>query len=141
MPRYVAFLRAVSPENARMPELKECFETAGFTGVKTVRSSGNVVFNARAQSCASLEKKAEAAMRKHLGSAFFTIVRRVDGLQAMMDSDPYADFKLPPGAKRVVTFLHKEPRARVKLPVEFDGARILCLKGMEVFSAYIPGPR
>lgn len=75
MPRYVAFLRAVSPENARMPELKRRFEAAGFTDVKTIRSSGNVVFNARTQSCASLEKKAGPAMRAQLGSAFFTIVR------------------------------------------------------------------
>jgi len=141
MPRYAAFLRAVSPENASMPELKNCFEVAGFDDVRTIRSSGNVVFNARAQSCATLQRKAEAAMRKQLGSAFFTIVRAVDALQAMIDAEPYAEFKLPPGAKRVVTFLHKQPKTPAKLPVEFDGARILCLRGMEVFSAYVPGPR
>ena len=141
MPRYAAFLRAVSPENARMPQLQKCFEAAGFTAVKTIRSSGNVVFNARTQSCASLQKKAESAMCEQLGSAFFTIVRSVDALQAMIDSDPYAAFKIPSGGKRVVTFLHKEPQTRVKLHVELDGARILCLKGMEVFSVYVPGPR
>jgi len=124
-----------------MPALKECFEAAGFSDVKTIRSSGNVVFNARTQSCAALEKKAMAAMREQLGSAFFTIVRSVDALQAMIDSDPYGHFKLPAGAKRVVTFLHTEPKTRVRLPVEFHGARILCLRGMEVFSAYLPGPR
>ena len=31
MPRYVAFLRGVSPMNAKMPELKAAFEAAGFT--------------------------------------------------------------------------------------------------------------
>lgn len=44
MPRYAAFLRGVSPMNAKMPELKKAFEAAGFLEVKTVLSSGNVVF-------------------------------------------------------------------------------------------------
>ena len=36
MPRFVAFLRGVSPLNAKMPELKLCFERAGFTNVRTI---------------------------------------------------------------------------------------------------------
>jgi Uncharacterized protein conserved in bacteria len=47
MARHVAFLRGVSPINAKMPQLKRCFESAGFANVKTVRSSGNVVFDTR----------------------------------------------------------------------------------------------
>ena len=34
MPRYVAFLRGVSPMNARMADLRRCFEVAGFGNVK-----------------------------------------------------------------------------------------------------------
>ena len=67
MPRYAAFLRGVSPMNAKMPELARAFERGGFTDVKTVQSSGNVVFGARASSLARLEKKAEAAMEEALG--------------------------------------------------------------------------
>ncbi|MBX6764244.1 MAG: DUF1697 domain-containing protein [Rubrobacteraceae bacterium] len=50
MPRYVAFLRGVSPMNARMADLKSCFEKLGFRDVKTVLSSGNVVFTGSSQS-------------------------------------------------------------------------------------------
>ena len=42
MPCDVAFLRGVSPVNAKMPELKHCFEQAGFTNVKTVGPCGPV---------------------------------------------------------------------------------------------------
>lgn len=48
MPRYIAFLRGVSPMNARMPELKRCFEEAGFSDVRTILASGNVAFGSRA---------------------------------------------------------------------------------------------
>jgi uncharacterized protein (DUF1697 family) len=127
--------------NAKMPELKKCFEAAGFTEVKTVLSSGNVVFKARAAPEASLERKAEAAMQKHLGRRFFTIVRSIDSLRTILESDPYRAFSLPAGCKRVVTFLHEAPRTRLALPLEIDGARILSLHDREVFTAYLPSPR
>jgi uncharacterized protein (DUF1697 family) len=139
--RYAAFLRGVMPTNCKMPELKRAFEAAGFTDVKTVLGSGNVVFGAAATSEAALQRKAEAAMAEHLGRAFVTFVRPLDALRTIVDGDPYAGVKLPPGAKRVVTFLREPPRAKPKLPVEVDGARLVALRGGELFSAYVPGPR
>lgn len=141
MRRYAAFLRGVSPMNAKMPELKRCFESAGFAEVKTVLSSGNVVFSAPASSAAALERKIETAMEKQLGHAFFTIVRPVDALRKILASDPYGAFRLRPGTKRVVTFLHDDAPAMLELPIELYGARILSVDGGEVFSAYVPGPR
>ena len=141
MPRYAAFLRAVSPMNAKMPELKEALESAGFTDVKTVLSSGNVVFTAPKTSEASLQKKVEAAFEKQLGHTFLTIVRSVDELRAMLASDPYERFRLPSHAKRVVTFLREKPTAKLKLPIEVDGARILSMSDREVYTAYVPSPK
>lgn len=141
MPRYAAFLRGVSPMNAKMPALQRSFEAAGFGAVKTVLSSGNVVFDARTASPASLERKAEAAMSAHLGRRFLTIVRPVEALQALLAADPFAAFSLPPDAKRVVTFLREPAGQDLERPIERDGARILCVRGAEVFSAYVPGPR
>jgi uncharacterized protein (DUF1697 family) len=138
MPRYVAFLRGVSPMNAKMPELKRAFEAAGFGEVRTVLSSGNVVFDARAAADATLERRAEAAMEAHLGRSFYTIVRRVDALQELLASDPYETFRLPANAKRVVTFLREPHGAKLALPLELDGARILAVDGREVFTAYVP---
>ena len=141
MARYVAFLRGVSPMNAKMPELLRCFERAGFSEVKTLLSSGNVVFTARTQSAARLERTAEAAMVKHLARKFYTIVRPVEALQKLIAADPFGSFALPAKAKRVVTFL-REPREPAQpLPVEQAGARILAMDGREIFTAYIPSPK
>ena len=141
MPRYVAFLRGVSPMNAKMPELKRAFEAAGFKDVKTVLSSGNVVFNAGRKSEARLAREAEAAMTKHLGRAFLTIIRSTDALRDLIAADPYAAFRLPRNAKRVVTFLPELRTDTLSLPVESDGARILAMNGREVLAAYVPSPR
>src|SRR5690349_3360819 len=133
--RYVAFLRGVSPLNAKMPELKRAFELAGFGDVRTVLSSGNVVFSARASTEAALARKAELAMTRHLGKAFVTFIRSVDDLQKLLESDPYAAFGAKRSFKRVVTFLNEKP-TRVTLPLEIKGGRILLVKGREVFGDY-----
>src|SRR4029450_7206824 len=98
MPRYVAFLRGVSPLNTRMPALKASFEAAGFSDVRTLLSSGNVVFDTpsspaaagfpdvrtllssgnvvfdpRSSSAVALERRAERAMQSELDRSFSTI--------------------------------------------------------------------
>jgi uncharacterized protein (DUF1697 family) len=141
MPRYVAFLRGVSPMNASMPALKACFEAAGFTNVRTLLSSGNVVFDARSSSPVALERRAEKAMQAALGHSFRTIVRSSDYLQRLVAAEPFADFGLPAHAKRVVTFLRRPAEPSLALPIERDGASILGCPGTEVLSAYVPGPK
>ena len=141
MPRYVALLRGVSPMNARMPELKRCFEGAGLGNVKTLLSSGNVVFDARSTTEKALERKLESAMQAALGRSFPTIVRSTQHLGGLLAADPYRAFKLAPNAKRVVTFLREPGDGKLTLPIELDDAQILALVGREVFSAYVAGDK
>ena len=129
------------PTNCRMPELKRAFETAGFTNVKTLLSSGNVVFDSRAASYSALEKKAQAAMLKTLGREFLTIVRSLDALREMLASDPYKGIRLERDSRRIVTFVREPPRLDLVLPMERDRARILHIQGGAVFSAYAPTPK
>ncbi len=141
MPRYVAFLRGVSPMNARMPELKRCFEVAGFSEVRTLLSSGNVVFNARAASTGALERRAENAMQAELGHRFATFVRPARYLQDLIDADPFAGFDLAPSAKRVITFVRGAATSDLRLPIARDGASIVKASATEIFSAYVPEPK
>ena len=129
------------PTNCKMADLKRAFESAGFENVKTVLGSGNVVFDAPAASIPALERRIEAAIEKQLGKSFLTIVRPVQKLRAMLEADPYRGHRLAPGAKRIVTFVRKSPGAALKLPIEQDGARILCADEGAVFSAYLPTPK
>jgi uncharacterized protein (DUF1697 family) len=141
MPSYVAFLRGVSPSNLKMSDLKSCLESAGLSNVRTILSSGNAAFQSPSRSPAAVERQIETAMTKQLGRTFYTIVRSRDALEEMIDADPFAGFKFPPTAKRVVTFARKLPAPTHSLPVERDGAVILAAGECEAFSAYVPGPR
>lgn len=109
--------------------------------MKTVLSSGNVIFDARPAPERSLERKAESAMQDVLGRSFYTIVRPATSLRALLETDPYAGFGLPPNAKRVVSFLREPQEPKVSLPLESDGARILGMSEREVFTAYVPSAK
>jgi hypothetical protein len=77
-------------------------------------------------------------MQAELGSAFATLVRPATFLQELLQADPFAEFDLPSGAKRVVTFLRNTLDAPPRLPIERGTARVLKLQGREVFSVYVP---
>ena len=141
MARYAAFLRGVMPTNCKMPQLKAAFEAAGFTDVKTLLGSGNVVFTARGTPTAALERKAEQAMDEQLGQVFLTIVRPVDDLRKILATDPYKQFPSRPEAKRIMTFLREPAVKKLKLPIELDGARILAMQSGVIFSDYLRTPK
>jgi uncharacterized protein (DUF1697 family) len=138
--RYAALLRGVSPMNLKMADLKHALEEAGFQDVRTVLSSGNALFTASGTE-SSIARRAERALEATLGKSFMTIVRSVDTLRQIVDKDPYTRFEPPAEAKRVVTFLGDQPRGRVTLPDEVDGARIIFAKGGEIYTYYVPSPR
>ncbi len=141
MPRYVAFLRGVSPLNAKMVDLKRAFEAAGFSNVKTVLSSGNVAFDSPSRLETKLARQAEAAMAQHLDRTFYTIVRRQSFLHELIEADPYASFDLPANVKRIVTFVGEPPVVKIALPIQARGMFILAMYQGVILGAYMPDPR
>lgn len=140
MTAYAAFLRGVSPLNLKMPALKAALEAVNFMNVKTLLSSGNVVFETRLATEKAVEAKVEAALTDHVGRPFYTIARSLSALREMLASQPHAKFRPPVQAKLVVTFLRDKPKQRPTLPLERDGVRILAMTEREVFSDYVVGP-
>jgi uncharacterized protein (DUF1697 family) len=131
MTSYAAFLRGVSPMNAKSHELVRAYEKAGFEDVATVAASGNVVFRAKGP-VKAIEKRAESATK------FTPFVRTVAELEALLASDPYARFDLPHNAKRVITFLRTQQRP--ELPITREKATIYTVVGREALSAYVVQP-
>jgi len=127
--------------NLKMVDFRRCLETADYSNIRTVLSSGNAAFDSSSKSAAVIERQIEATFTKQLGRSFYTIVRSVEELQDLIERDPYSRFALPSNAKRVVTFARKLRDLKSKLPIERDGAQILAVRDREAFSAYVPGPK
>ncbi len=140
MPDYAAFIRGVSPDNPRMADLKRAFEDLELSEIRTVRGSGNVLFSARRGTPSALESRIGRHLSGRFGRSMPAHVRRIDFLRELLAEDPFGQFKPPPAAKRVVTFLREEPASLPAFPIERREAMILGARGREVFSAYFPGP-
>lgn len=123
--------------NLKMPTLQAALTECGFTEVKTLLSSGNVVFGGRRATDSAIEKKIVATIEKNVGKTFGVIVRSIVELQALIDAEPYQAFRLPTGSKQVVTFLREEPKKKLQLPPELHGARIWTVRGREALSSYV----
>lgn len=90
MTKYAAFLRGVNVGgvNLKMAEVAAALTEAGFTQVRTILASGNVLLESTA-GVASVRKKAEAALREKFGYDAWVLVYDIDTVRAVVDAYPF----------------------------------------------------
>lgn len=128
MTRYAAFLRGVNlgKRQTKSADLKAIFEELGFDGVRTLISSGNVLFETK--SAKGLKGKIETALEKRFGFAVGVVLRTHDELETMLGSKPFA--KVDPEADvkfHVLMFAAAmaEPLPKLPgIPGDYDIARV-----------------
>jgi uncharacterized protein (DUF1697 family) len=112
MAKYAAFIRGIMPQNPNMRNARLCeaFESLGFTGVKAVISSGNVIFESSSRSTSALEAKIEKALASSLGIKGCTMVRSKDDLQKIIERDPFKGKSHSRDSYLLATFMKVAPR-------------------------------
>ena len=127
MSRFVAFLRGINlgKRQIKMAELKDGLEAAGFSGVKTLLASGNVILDAPNQT--GLKARLDAAMSKQFGFPIEVVLRSDTEIKAMIASAPFA--ALPAGAdvKLYVMMLDQPmvpPPALRSIPGDYEVVRV-----------------
>jgi uncharacterized protein (DUF1697 family) len=118
MPTYVALLRGIGPSmpNMRNEKLRWLFEQLGFKNVRTVISSGNVLFESTSERPATLEIKIEKALPEKLGFTSTTIIRSVDQLEKLVKKDPFKGWEDTASSRLNVTFLKQPQKPKFKFP-------------------------
>ena len=99
----VALLRAINVgghEPVSMADLRAFFEKLGFSDVKTLLASGNIVFRGRAT-----ETLLEQEAKKRMGLQTDFFLRSTEQWQAIVDGNPFArEAKNDPGRLVVAVF-------------------------------------
>lgn len=116
---YVAFLRGINVgghHKAPMADLKETFKKMGLNPIKTVLNSGNILFEARDEPTASLEKSIETQLEKSFGFSIPVLVRTQASIQDIMAADPFKDISLHKDIRLYVTFTKDPTTAAIDLP-------------------------
>ena len=90
MTRYAAFLRGVNVGgvNLKMADVAKAFEHAGFTNVRTILASGNVLLESRS-GVAAVRKKAESALREAFGYDAWVLAYDIETLAAISAAFPF----------------------------------------------------
>ena len=107
--RFVAFLRAINVggRNVKMEQLRRIFESIGLTNVETVIASGNVVFDAKAKSAKTIEKKLQAHLEKSLGYTVATYVKSMEEVMEIANHKPFK--KTPKNGTLFIAFASDSP--------------------------------
>ena len=89
MTRYAAFLRGVNVGgvNLKMAEVAKAFEDAGFTDVRTILASGNVLLDSRS-GVDAVRKKAEKALRDTFGYDAWVLAYDIDTVRRYPNGYP-----------------------------------------------------
>jgi uncharacterized protein (DUF1697 family) len=90
MTRYAAFLRGVNVGgvNLKMAEVAKALEDAGFTNVRTILATGNVLLDSRS-GVDAVRKKAEKALRDAFGYDAWVLAYALDTVGAISKAFPF----------------------------------------------------
>ena len=110
-----ALLRGVNlgKRQVIMSELREVCECAGFTEVRTLLASGNLILNSKLTG-AKLEAKLESVILDGLGLKADVFVRDADQLDAIMAGNPFKAFTKTNATFMVVNFM-RGPASKAEL--------------------------
>jgi uncharacterized protein (DUF1697 family) len=90
MTHFAAFLRGVNVGgvNLKMAEVAKALTDAGFTNVRTILATGNVLLES-SSGVAAVRKKAEATLRQRFGYDAWVLAYDIDTARSIFDAYPF----------------------------------------------------
>ncbi|HTV54370.1 MAG TPA: DUF1697 domain-containing protein [Terriglobia bacterium] len=143
MATHIALLRAVNVGGRKlaMAELKEAFESLGFTDARTILHSGNVIFGSAKRTGAALESYLEAATEKRFKLSTDYLVRTVGEWDAIVAQNPFPREGADDPSHLLVLALKSAPlkSAFAALQAAIPGREIVRAAGRELYAYYPDG--
>ncbi len=113
--RYVALLRGINvgAKMVKMEIVRNLMATMGYENVKTLLNSGNVLFDSAEKDITQLTEKLENVYEKEFCFHIDVILRKMEDIVHLVESEPFKDFTLTPQTRFYVTFLSEPPKNKV----------------------------
>ena len=145
MAKYVAFLRGINVGGnkiIKMEDLKKVFQSMEFQNVQTLLASGNVIFETSEKDSGKLTRWIGEATKKAFGHDISVIVRSIDEIKKLIESNPFKEIKVTPQTRLYVTFLGENKKSKLKIPYQTPEKdfKILSLSDSEVCSVVVLSP-
>jgi len=142
--RFVALLRGINVGGRAviaMADLRALLESLGFTSVRSLLQSGNLVFEAKSGTPEQIEKSLETATAKRFGHPVDYFVRTAYEWNAILESNPYKKEAAGDPSHLVVVCLKIAPQAAdlAALKKAVTGREYFQCRGRELYVAYPDG--
>jgi uncharacterized protein (DUF1697 family) len=111
MTKYVLLLRGINVggKMVSMETLRTMLGSLGYTNVKTLLNSGNVIVETKEQDENSISTTVEKEIEKVFGFTVDVLVRSMEDIQALVAREPFKNVKITPDTRLYVTFLSQAP--------------------------------
>lgn len=128
MGRFVALIRGIGPGDPRKSNesLRGVLEELGYADVRSVISSGNVLFSAPGSDgdADALGDRIEAAWPELRGFTAMTVVRSHSQLGRLVERLPFGEVPHGPSSYQLVTFF-KQPLTEPPTPPDLPGVEVV----------------
>ena len=111
----ITLLRAINlagHKQVAMPVLRDFFTGLGFSDVRTLLQTGNVIFRGEARNANDLERLLESEAKAQLGLDTDFFVRSAKDWEALVDANPFPEEAKSDPGHLVVMFLKDAPNAK-----------------------------
>ena len=136
---YIALLRGINigpHKRIKMADLRRAFKAWGFSNIRTLLATGNVLFESDETDTMVLQQTIEVGLTETFGFDVPVIIRTLEEMQALADSDPFRGIEVTPDTRLYITFLAEEPDSDLPVPYESPtkNYQILAVSEREVCS-------
>jgi uncharacterized protein (DUF1697 family) len=140
----VALLRAINVGGANrltMSDLRGTLEGAGFSDVRTLLQSGNVVCHSPLRTAPATERRMRDAVRERCGLDLDVFVRTADEWRRIIAANPFeSESRRDPGHLVVMVFATPVPAdAVLRLKKAIGGRERLMIEGSDAYIVYPDG--
>lgn len=118
MATFVALLRGINVggRTIKMDALRDALASLKLTNIQTVLASGNVVFETTQTNQRHLQTIIEEKLAETFSFKIRVIIRPMNEIHRLVESDPFADINVTPKTRLYVTFLSDDPTSKLKIP-------------------------
>lgn len=136
--RYVAFLRGINigSHTVKMEDVSKVFIDLGFSDVKTLIASGNVLFFSEEVREKILKKNIEDALEKVFRFHITVILRTMQEVQKLVSLNPFKKITMEAGMRFQITLFAEE--IKQSKYIQEEGFSVIYSERKEVASVVLP---
>ncbi len=138
MTTHISLLRGINvsgQKKIRMADLRDLYESLGFSAVESYLQSGNVIFESDEEDRAALANMIEAEIEKSYGYSVSLLLRSSADFARVLQHNPYLRTRSENAKELYITFLAETPSSTLleTLAAPENSGDEFCVVGQEIY--------